>query len=971
MGISLDSLSITSAFNSILNFFKSQENNSKWKDLSAGSEGIFLIRMLANILSNISYRLVTARRENYITTANLLSSALGIALNLGYSAHRGTNQKRKIQFEANSDYVIPSHTVIGSYDGNYDVIYVGDIDPVTKLRKGLVLEGPLELEKIRSIDSLTKTIVVNTDITDDVKVGDLIDVEGTGSADGRYTIFSLNIKVINDNTYTYITTVEPLKGDYTADGTHDAYAIKITIQDFKIVIGKLKTITWVADTSKVQPFTRFEEGISEDYVLYLDGAEVPTSNIVRDLKDDMYLVRTNPYSSVDILYLNNIATAKHKYGSESVFTLKYVELADVEYQELEEKMSGYGKVTSTISISQYTPFEKIEDIKINAPVDHETQHLIRSKKDYTKRIKQVLPNIIETAYKAITPTYTLVSYLKDDCTLIDEKEIGEVRDVLIYENYFGAPLPDAMHPQREGINLGIRMFVTDKLVDSNDIRYDINNILKTNYAKLLNQTFDTYALERLIEQLSYVKWARVAFNYSEWVSRGSTDLGSIIKVGDTYYKADKILGVSGGTEPQWNIPIDTAPLNIDLDKNYETNDGGVIWRAYKRLDVEKIKKYECGTKYSIGDYVYTDTYPHFMFKCVDLLKSSGTSNIDTTTTENGDFIIDGELVWVCKEYSSSYPVRKAAYHYRLGDSANIGSKSFEVIGYIGKTGYISPTFEKAFYNVNGCVTPQQIKDFTLVENGYFELVGDQTSLFPIGSTMIAGKDNGEETPYKVLSRILKDGNTRVFVTTRIDTRSVPIETALPVGFGSTSIFTVRGNRLDMFKIGKIMKALGKKTDATHTVVGVSFDYNIINVRYVSSEDITEITIRDRLDPDVTYETLIEPGYTYLKSPLNNSFIIGGDVTAFFKPKSIIKAKTDEGVEMSYVVKSTEFDNLNKITYVLVTQEISKTNNYENLAPSWQGTEDGEIKWVIVEDINNITYEWNVYNDISYRMSVQY
>ena len=119
MGISLDSLSITSAFNSILSFFKSQENNSKLKDYTSGAEGTFLIRMLANILSNISYRLVTARRENYLSTANLKSSALGIALNLGYSANRGTNQKRTIRFEPNGDYVIPPFTALGPYNDEY------------------------------------------------------------------------------------------------------------------------------------------------------------------------------------------------------------------------------------------------------------------------------------------------------------------------------------------------------------------------------------------------------------------------------------------------------------------------------------------------------------------------------------------------------------------------------------------------------------------------------------------------------------------------------------------------------------------------------------------------------------------------------------------------------------------------------------------------------------------------------------
>ena len=221
MGISLDSLSITSAFNSIVNFFKSQENNSRWKDLTAGAEGTFLIRMLANILSNISYRLVTARRENYISTANLRSSVLGIALNLGYSAHRGTNQKRNIKFEPNSDYVIPPFTTIGSYNDDYDVIYVGEKSDITHLRNGLVLKGPYLLadgkaSTVVSISKLTKSITISADVTADIAVGDTILIagsvpeEGTENADGRYTIASITTQPSDFENNTIITTVEDI-----------------------------------------------------------------------------------------------------------------------------------------------------------------------------------------------------------------------------------------------------------------------------------------------------------------------------------------------------------------------------------------------------------------------------------------------------------------------------------------------------------------------------------------------------------------------------------------------------------------------------------------------------------------------------------------------------------------------------------------------------------------------------------------
>ena len=74
MAIDLQSLSITSAFNSIVNYFRSQENNSTWRDLTNGSEGSFLIRLLANVMSVISYRIVAQSRENYLSTAALPAS---------------------------------------------------------------------------------------------------------------------------------------------------------------------------------------------------------------------------------------------------------------------------------------------------------------------------------------------------------------------------------------------------------------------------------------------------------------------------------------------------------------------------------------------------------------------------------------------------------------------------------------------------------------------------------------------------------------------------------------------------------------------------------------------------------------------------------------------------------------------------------------------------------------------------------
>ena len=94
MAIDVKALSLTSAFNAVKSFFQSQENNSKWKDLNTGAEGNFLMRMIANVLSVISLRVITGRREQFHDTATLMSSNIGLAVNNGYSVRRGYNQKR-------------------------------------------------------------------------------------------------------------------------------------------------------------------------------------------------------------------------------------------------------------------------------------------------------------------------------------------------------------------------------------------------------------------------------------------------------------------------------------------------------------------------------------------------------------------------------------------------------------------------------------------------------------------------------------------------------------------------------------------------------------------------------------------------------------------------------------------------------------------------------------------------------------
>lgn len=663
MTLNLQSLSLTSAFNSIVNYFRSQENNSQFRDLSQNSEGSFLIRMLANIMSTLSYRIVAQSRENYLSTATLTSSNIGIAVNLGYSAYRGSNLKRLVQIIPNGNYTLPKFSVIGVYNSDYNILTLEDVE----LKEG----------------------------------------------------------------------------------------IPATV---KTVIGNLREESFIAGTSDIKIFSLFTSGISEDFILYKDNEEVPTTKVIKDMIYDKYLVRTNPYGSVDIAYLNTFSTAKYKYGTGTEITVRYVELANVPSIPYDSSMFSYGEVGDVATISTFIPFESAESLKVTAPLDHETQNLIRSKADYAHRIQEIVPDIIQANWKPLTPTYTLISYLKENSTLLtgtrvypgtatntkdklSGTEVEEVREILKEENFFGTPLPDITVPRREVADLKIQLALKDQYKSISDINADIDNILKNFYNRELGISFNIYDLERLIEELSYVKYARVEVRVNAREVNKTYQLGYIIKEGDNYYKASKILGYTGITEPAdgWNVPLN-PPSEIDTDIIIQ--DGSIYWKCFKMLPNMpslSISLRSPSTQYGIGDYMYLKQYPDYMFKCVDIVRTSGGISPDTTAHEIGDFIVDGGVVWVVKDYINDANTETwvSMTQYQLGQTVNAkGPFSLECVSYTGSTGTDENlNFEQGTYAVK----------YQDSENAKFYVEGDVRYYFRNGEPVEATYSGGITT----------------------------------------------------------------------------------------------------------------------------------------------------------------------------------------------------------------------------------
>ena len=670
MALNLQSLSITSAFASIVNFFRSQENNSKWRSLSQNSEGTFLCRMLANVMSTLSYRIVAQSRENYLSTAALPSSNIGIAVNLGYSAFRGSNLKRLIQITPNSNYTLPKFSVIGVYNSDYNILTLDDVD----LEEGV-------------------TTTVRT------------------------------------------------------------------------VVGNVREDSFITGTSDIKIFSLFSSGISEDFILFKDNIEVPTTKVMKDMITDKYLVRTNPYGSVDIAYLNSFSAAKYKYGTGTEITIRYVELADVKVIPYSSSMFAYGTLGDVVTISPFIPFESVSSLKVTAPLDHETQNLIRSKADYANRMKEIIPAVMQASFKALTPTYTLITYLKEDFTLLtgtrvypgtanetkerlSNTEVEEVRNILKEENFFGTPLPDISVPRREVADITIQIALKNKYKSISDINLDIDNILKNYYNRELNISFNVYELERLLEELSYVKYARVFLTINERTVNTDYQLGHIIKVNDNYYRASKILGYTGVTEPSdgWGVPVN-PPTEIDTDIIIQ--DGSIYWKCFKMLPGmpdNSISLRSPSTQYGIGDYMYLKQYPSYMFKCVDIVRTTGGVAPDTTGHDLGDFIVDGGIVWVVKDYinDDNTGTWSSLTQVQLGETVNSkGEYSLECVSYTGSTGTEEDlNFEQYAY-------PVAAQDS---DNARFYVEGDVTYYFRKGD-VVEGTYPAGTTTFSVTSSV--------------------------------------------------------------------------------------------------------------------------------------------------------------------------------------------------------------------------
>lgn len=520
---------------------------------------------------------------------------------------------------------------------------------------------------------------------------------GIGNTTGSYPTYRgrnqrrlINFTPNDNMTIPKFTQLGTYSGEYGIYTVNDLTFIKNQPQEFPVVLGILREISWTANTTALKKFTRFEQNISEDVDLLVDGTsmskEDALSRYVKDMIYDKYVITTNPWKSVTVQYLNNADNAKHKYSSDTVFTLRYIELTDIESMDFTQDMLiNYGTLNNVLNIENYIPFEDVDSIKANAPVFRETQSLVRSKWDFPDLVKIFVSSITETKYKALTPTYTAVTYLKRDFSLLENSEKEQLWEDLEPCTGFGRPLPDIVNPLKETTTLDVVIGALNRYTDETSISSDIQSITDATYSNKLATTFNKYDLENALNKLAYAKYSRVDVHKGTRVPYETKRVGDFISANDSIYKCTGILGQSGINEPEWNIPSDDTTVKR-VYTGLETQDNNIIWACYKKLNIDEIQSWKPSKKFKLGDFVYSDSIPQYMFRAVDVLRTSGVEGPNIIGVEVGDYVEDNNMILLCITYNDAYADRLNSSQYRLGDKFNYGGLSFEYVGMSGKTG---------------------------------------------------------------------------------------------------------------------------------------------------------------------------------------------------------------------------------------------------------------------------------------------
>lgn len=448
------------------------------------------------------------------------------------------------------------------------------------------------------------------------------------------------------------------------------------------ILGNSQTQGINITTKELRQFVFTASDTTDDCRLILTDKEVPFASELKQAINDKYIMLSNSYGSVDVFYLNN---GNYNYKVGDTLYLQYIQRNNIKYNQVttDNIIFDYGSIIETNVIKENEEKEAGENIKLHASIYHETNNVVRARKDYGKLLlNEKAFNLADVNDLDINPGLMALTYLTKDKTLLTDyqkQQYFEDLEKACPDGVAEAFIVDSIPVARK---LKITLWQEPNEIIPGNINTQIQNILDT-YNQKLEATLDFEKLEKEIESIQGVQIARIDIDTKEHFTNQGYKPYDIIEVknvlnGNTLenqlFLASNVEAKSGMEQPNWS----SAP-----EFNDELIDNNLVWK-------------------NSNDYI--DSVPsnwrmYSTFNIYDNVKVGYTIEANSTTeifpVWGTNIVVDGNVTFnKLHQYDSPLSVWEPEKrilptdldtYYKLGDNTRIGVlKVKELLNYSSK-----------------------------------------------------------------------------------------------------------------------------------------------------------------------------------------------------------------------------------------------------------------------------------------------
>ena len=395
---------------------------------------------------------------------------------------------------------------------------------------------------------------------------------------------------------------------------------------FEVAIGTLKETSLEVSTTNPKNFRFDVPSVSEDFILFLNGTELPVSTRILNLINDYYVVLTNSVGSLDVLYLNR--QPPESWFSNTLYS---------NGQYISPDFSWRGE-------TEYSLGDRVEPIDSNGFYYEVTQAGTSSDSEPTWPIEKdviVSDNTIEWKCLGSTPerlyfkSGSIGTAYSGATEPIWPMELGETVDDNEVEWICIRDYTYSLYPYQIGDTLSVKYIELAEVVHT-------EQDLDLYYGALISSTLEnSYSGPESIDD---IKINSSLYHETERVVKGRNDYKKIFR---------QLLPNSVDTNGH-----DVSPAVVEL--SYVKDHTTELWLP--------------GIYKSIGDIIMPSLPNNKLYQAITSgYTSSDTNGISADTepiwpTSVGSTIKDGQIVWECKGTFTSQTTWEADTIYNINDA---------------------------------------------------------------------------------------------------------------------------------------------------------------------------------------------------------------------------------------------------------------------------------------------------------------